>query len=101
MATLAKMEKQKRAPKFKVRWHNRCRVCGRSRAFYRKFELFYVVADEQNHHFATLFELLKRLEEPYAAGLFHLEQGRRDGPSLNAHSSRPIPGLIAEGSAAV
>ena len=39
MATLAKMEKQKRAPKFKVRWHNRCRVCGRSRAFYRKFEL--------------------------------------------------------------
>jgi len=39
VATLAKMEKQKRAPKFKVRWHNRCRVCGRSRAFYRKFEL--------------------------------------------------------------
>lgn len=39
MATKAKMEKQKQAPKFKVRWHNRCRVCGRSRAFYRKFEL--------------------------------------------------------------
>lgn len=39
MATTAKMEKQKRAPKFKVRWHNRCRVCGRSRAFYRQFEL--------------------------------------------------------------
>lgn len=31
-----------------------------------------------------------------AAGLFHLEQGRQDGPTLNAHSSRPIPGLIAE-----
>ncbi len=30
-----------------------------------------------------------------AAGLFHLEQGRQDGPTLNAHSSRPIPGLVA------
>ncbi len=39
MATQAKMEKQKRAPKFRVRWRNRCRVCGRPRAFYRKFEL--------------------------------------------------------------
>jgi len=36
-----------------------------------------------------------------AAGLFHLEQGRRDGPSLNAHSSRPIPGLVADEAAAV
>ena len=32
----ARMEKK---PKFKVRQHNRCRVCGRSRAYYRKFEL--------------------------------------------------------------
>jgi small subunit ribosomal protein S14 len=32
----AKMEKK---PKFQVRYRNRCRVCGRSRAFYRKFEL--------------------------------------------------------------
>ncbi len=39
MATQAKMEKQKRTPKFRVRWRNRCRVCGRPRAFYRKFEL--------------------------------------------------------------
>jgi len=39
VATTAQMEKQKRPSKFKVRWHNRCRVCGRSRAFYRKFEL--------------------------------------------------------------
>jgi N6-L-threonylcarbamoyladenine synthase len=30
-----------------------------------------------------------------AAGLFHLSQGRADGPSLNAFSSRPIPGLHA------
>lgn len=39
MATLAKMEKQKRAPKFRVQWRNRCRVCGRPRGFFRKFEL--------------------------------------------------------------
>ena len=24
-------------PKFKVRFHNRCRICGRPRAYYRKF----------------------------------------------------------------
>jgi small subunit ribosomal protein S14 len=24
-------------PKFKVRFHNRCRICGRPRAFLRKF----------------------------------------------------------------
>jgi small subunit ribosomal protein S14 len=39
VATTAQMEKQKHPPKFKVRWRNRCRVCGRSRGFYRKFEL--------------------------------------------------------------
>ena len=49
MATLAKMEKQKRAPKFKVRWHNRCRVCGRPRAFYRKFELCRVCVRKLAH----------------------------------------------------
>jgi small subunit ribosomal protein S14 len=32
----AAMEKK---PKFKVRQRNRCRVCGRSRSYYRKFEL--------------------------------------------------------------
>ncbi|MDZ4185052.1 MAG: type Z 30S ribosomal protein S14 [Desulfuromonadales bacterium] len=39
MATKAKMEKQKKTPKFQVRWRNRCRVCGRPRGFFRKFEL--------------------------------------------------------------
>jgi arginyl-tRNA synthetase len=43
--------------------------------------MVYVVADEQNHHFRTLFELLKRLEEPYADGLFHLSYGMVDLPS--------------------
>ncbi len=32
----AKMNKQ---PKFAVRRRNRCKVCGRPRGFYRKFEL--------------------------------------------------------------
>lgn len=39
MATAAKMAKMRRAPKFKVRQHNRCRRCGRGRAFMRKFGL--------------------------------------------------------------
>jgi len=29
--------KANRTPKFKVRGYNRCRRCGRSRAYYRKF----------------------------------------------------------------
>ena len=43
--------------------------------------MIYTVADEQNHHFATLFELLKRLDEPYADGLYHLSYGMVDLPS--------------------
>jgi small subunit ribosomal protein S14 len=31
--------KSQRAPKFKVRTHNRCQVCGRPRGFIRKFGL--------------------------------------------------------------
>ncbi len=31
--------KAKRPPKFKVQQHNRCQVCGRPRAYYRKFGL--------------------------------------------------------------
>ena len=41
----------------------------------------YVVADEQNYHFAVLFEILKRLEEPYAAGLYHLSYGLVELPT--------------------
>ncbi len=43
--------------------------------------MIYVVGDEQNNHFATLFELLKRLEEPYADGLYHLSYGMVDLPT--------------------
>jgi arginyl-tRNA synthetase len=41
----------------------------------------YVVADEQNYHFQVLFETLKRLGEPYAAGLHHLSYGLVELPT--------------------
>lgn len=44
-------------------------------------KMVYVVADEQNYHFQVLFEILKRLGEPYAAGLYHLNYGMVDLPS--------------------
>jgi len=31
--------KQRRTPKFAVRRYNRCQLCGRVRAFYRKFQM--------------------------------------------------------------
>jgi small subunit ribosomal protein S14 len=31
--------RSQRAPKFKVQGHNRCQICGRSRAFIRRFGL--------------------------------------------------------------
>ena len=37
MARTALIEKCKRQPKFAVRRYNRCSMCGRSRAYYRKF----------------------------------------------------------------
>lgn len=39
MAKKCLIEKQKRTPKFKVRQYNRCKQCGRPRAYYRKFGL--------------------------------------------------------------
>lgn len=43
--------------------------------------MVYVVADEQNYHFQVLFEIMKRLKEPYASGLFHLSYGMVELPS--------------------
>ncbi len=37
MARKCLIAKQKREPKFKVQRYNRCMLCGRSRAYYRKF----------------------------------------------------------------
>ncbi|MCX8117924.1 MAG: type Z 30S ribosomal protein S14 [Desulfobacterota bacterium] len=39
MARLALMNKAKRKQKFKVRQYNRCPLCGRARAFLRKFSM--------------------------------------------------------------
>ena len=39
MATIAKIVKDKKPCKFKMRLRNRCRLCGRPRAYMRKFEL--------------------------------------------------------------
>ncbi len=44
-------------------------------------KVVYVVADEQNYHFAVLFEILRRLGEPYAAGLHHLSYGLVELPT--------------------
>ncbi len=39
MATTAKVAKEAKPAKFKVRQRNRCRRCGRPRAYIRKFAL--------------------------------------------------------------
>ncbi|MCB0593419.1 MAG: arginine--tRNA ligase [Lewinellaceae bacterium] len=44
-------------------------------------KMAYVVANEQNYHFQVLFEILKRLGEPYADGLYHLSYGMVDLPT--------------------
>lgn len=44
-------------------------------------KMIYTVADEQDYHFSVLFEILKRLGEPFADGLFHLSYGMVDLPT--------------------
>jgi len=39
MATTAKIAKELKTPKYKVRLRNRCRRCGRPRGYLRKFAL--------------------------------------------------------------
>ena len=39
MAKTALIMKQQRAPKFKARSYNRCKLCGRPRGYLRKFEM--------------------------------------------------------------
>jgi len=39
MATSARMAKQRRTLKYPARTRHRCRLCGRPRGYYRKFEL--------------------------------------------------------------
>ncbi|MFH1088025.1 MAG: type Z 30S ribosomal protein S14 [Chloroflexota bacterium] len=39
MAKLSSILKSERPPKYKVQQHSRCRLCGRSRGYMRKFGL--------------------------------------------------------------
>lgn len=39
MAKLSKVIKDQNKPKYKSRQHNRCQICGRPRAYLRKFGL--------------------------------------------------------------
>ncbi len=57
---------------------------GTAQKRYQEFrfeKMVYVVGDEQNYHFSALFEILKRLKEPYAKDLFHLSYGMVDLPT--------------------
>lgn len=57
---------------------------GTARMRYRELgceRYVYVVADEQNYHFQVLFEVLKRMGEPYADGLHHLSYGLVELPT--------------------
>jgi arginyl-tRNA synthetase len=42
---------------------------------------FYVIADEQNYHMKVLQLILKKLNKPYADGIFHLSYGMVDLPT--------------------
>jgi small subunit ribosomal protein S14 len=49
MAKTSQRVAQARSPKYKTRGYNRCRKCGRSRAYYRKFGLCRICLREQAH----------------------------------------------------
>lgn len=49
MAKTSKMAAQKRSPKYQTRRHNRCRRCGRPRAYFRKFGLCRLCLREAAH----------------------------------------------------
>jgi small subunit ribosomal protein S14 len=49
MAKTALIKKQQRAPKFSSRGYNRCKRCGRPRAYYRKFGLCRICLRELAH----------------------------------------------------
>jgi small subunit ribosomal protein S14 len=39
LARKAMIEKSQRTPKFAIRKHNRCKICGRPRGYLRRFEM--------------------------------------------------------------
>jgi len=49
MARKAMIEKSKKTPKFEVRNHNRCKLCGRPRGYLRKFGMCRICFRELAH----------------------------------------------------
>jgi small subunit ribosomal protein S14 len=49
MAKTSSIQKSLRTPKFSVRRHNRCRVCGRPRGYLRKFAMCRICFREKAH----------------------------------------------------
>lgn len=49
MAKKALVQKQKRKQKFKVREYNRCKLCGKPKAYMRKFKLCRICFRELAH----------------------------------------------------
>lgn len=49
MAKKSLIAKAKREPKFEVRAYNRCPLCGRSRAYYRKFDMCRICLRDRAH----------------------------------------------------
>lgn len=49
MATTSMIQKTLKKPKFKVRQHNRCKVCGRPRGYLRKYGLCRICFRELAH----------------------------------------------------
>ena len=49
MAKTSMIVKSQRTPKFGVRKHNRCKICGRPRGFFRKFAMCRICFRENAH----------------------------------------------------
>lgn len=49
MAKKSQIARSKLKPKFSTRQHNRCKVCGRPRAFYRDFDLCRICVRSMAH----------------------------------------------------
>ena len=49
MAKTSLIEKSKRTPKFAVRQHNRCKLCGRPRGYIRQFAMCRICFRENAH----------------------------------------------------
>lgn len=49
MAKKCLIEKSQRTPKYSTRAYHRCRICGRARAYYRKFQICRICFRELAH----------------------------------------------------